>query len=72
MIFVSIEQDLNVELDWWPDYDAQVRYDIELVLTADGHIDGYVAWVYVWVEGGIFSGDIFDSLQPQLVAGAGP
>ncbi|MFP5390941.1 MAG: hypothetical protein ACLGI6_05260 [Gammaproteobacteria bacterium] len=71
-IFVSIEQDLNVELDWWPDYDAQVRYDIELVLTASGHIDGYVAWVYVWVEGGIFSGDIFDSLQPQLVAGAGP
>ena len=71
-IFVSIEQNLNVELDWWPDYDAQVRYDIELVLTAGGHIDGYVAWVYVWVEGGIFSGDIFDSLQPQLVAGAGP
>lgn len=69
-IFVSIEQDLNVALDWWPDYDAQVRYDIRLYLTADGRLDGYVAWVYVWVEGGIFSGDIFNSLRPQLVAGA--
>jgi hypothetical protein len=70
-IFVSIEQDLHVSIDWWPDYSAQVRYDVEVVLTADGHLDGFVAWVYVWVEGGIFSGDIYDSLQPQLLAGAG-
>lgn len=68
--FVSIEQDLNVALDWWPDYDAQVRYDIYLYLNAAGKVQGYVAWTYVWVEGGIFSGDIFDSLQPKLVAGA--
>jgi hypothetical protein len=69
-IFVSIEQDLNVALDWWPDYDAQVRYDVHVYLTDSGTLDAYVAWVYVWVEGGVFSGDIFDSLQPQLVAGA--
>lgn len=69
-IFVSIEQDLNVEIDWWPDYSAQVRYDIELQLTSEGRLDGWVAWVYVWVEGGIFSGDIYDSLQPKLFAGA--
>ena len=68
--FVSIEQDLNVALDWWPDYDAQVRYDIYLYLDGNGSVQGYVAWVYVWVEGGIFSGDIFNSLQPKLVAGA--
>jgi len=68
--FVSIEQDLNVALDWWPDYDAQVRYDIYLYLNGAGNVQGYVAWVYVWVEGGIFTGDIFDSLQPQLVSGA--
>ncbi|MCP4427812.1 MAG: hypothetical protein GY803_25295 [Chloroflexi bacterium] len=68
--FVSIEQNLNVALDWWPDYDAQVRYDIYLYLNGAGNVQGYVAWVYVWVEGGIFSGDIFDSLQPQLVSGA--
>jgi hypothetical protein len=68
--FVSIEQDLHVTLDWWPDYDAQVRYDIYLYLNGSGKVQGYVAWTYVWVEGGIFSGDIFDSLQPKLVAGA--
>jgi hypothetical protein len=68
--FVSIEQDLNVALDWWPDYDAQVRYDIYLYLDNVGTVRGYVAWVYVWVEGGIFSGDIFESLQPRLVSGA--
>jgi hypothetical protein len=68
--FVSIEQDLHVSLDWWPDYDAQVRYDIYLYLDGNGVVQGYVAWVYVWVEGGIFSGDIFDSLQPKLVDGA--
>jgi hypothetical protein len=68
-VFVSIEQDLNVALDWWPDYDAQVRYDIEIVVGEGGSLDAYVAWVYVWVEGGVFSGDIFDSLQPKLFAG---
>lgn len=69
--FVSIEQDLHVALDWWPDYDAQVRYDVFLYLDANRHIQGYVAWVYVWVEGGIFSGKIYNELQPKLVAGAG-
>jgi hypothetical protein len=69
-IFLSIEQDLEVALDWWPDYDAQVRYDIEIYLTPQRKIDGYVSWVYVWVEGGVFSGDIYDELQPQLVNGA--
>lgn len=69
-IFVSIEQDLNVALDWWPDYDAQVRYDIEVQLDGAGRVDAFVAWVYVWVEGGVFSGDIYDRLQPQLMAGA--
>lgn len=69
-IFISIEQDLNVAVDWWPDYDAQVRYDIYPYLSSTGRISAYVAWVYVWVEGGIFSGRIYDRLQPKLVAGA--
>lgn len=68
--FVSIEQDLRVELDWWSDYDAKVRYDVYLYLNSSGNIRGYVAWTYCWVEGGVFSGRIFDDLHPQLVAGA--
>jgi hypothetical protein len=69
-IFLSIEQDLNIAIDWWPDYDAQVRYDVVVYLTSQQTVDAYVAWVYVWVEGGIFSDKIFNSLQPKLVAGA--
>lgn len=68
--FVSIEQDLHVTVDGWFDYSAQVRYDIYLYLNAAGKISGYVAWVYVWVEGGILSGTIFNQIQPKLVAGA--
>lgn len=68
--FVRIEQDLRVALDWWPDYDAQVQYDVYLFLDGNGAVSGYVAWTYCWVEGGIFSGDIFDELHPKLVAGA--
>jgi hypothetical protein len=68
--FLSVHQDLTIELDWWPDYDASVTYDIYLYLDAGGHLRGYVAWVSDWVEGGIFSGDIYDELHPQLMAGA--
>lgn len=68
--FVSIEQDLTVSVPHWFDYDAQVRYDVYLYLDGRGSVQGYVAWIYVWVEGGILSGDIFNSLQPKLVAGA--
>lgn len=69
-IFVSIEQDLHVDVPNWFDYSAQVRYDLKIYRTSSGAIDGYVKWVYTWVEGGILSGTIFDRLQPRLVAGA--
>lgn len=68
--FIRIEQNLNIELDWWPDYDARIRYDIYLYLNSQGQIKGYVAWAHTWVEGGIFSGDIFDELHPKIVDGA--
>ncbi len=68
--FVSIEQNLNVAIDWWPDYDAQVRYDIYLYLNANGNVWGYSYYPYVWVEGGIFSGKIFNELYPKLKEGA--
>lgn len=68
--FVSIEQDLNVEVDWWPDYSAQVRYDIYLYLNSSGNVWGYSYYPYVWVEGGIFSKKIFNELYPKLKNGA--
>lgn len=68
--FVSIEQDLRVEVDWWPDYDARMRYDIYLYLHSPTEVQGYVAWVNTWIEGGVFSGKINDQLHPPVVAGA--
>jgi hypothetical protein len=68
--FLSIQQDLTIELDWWWDYDAQVTYDIYLYLNGSGKLQGYVAWVHDWVEGGIFSSEIYSELHPKLMAGA--
>lgn len=67
--FVRIEQNMNVEIDWWPDYDAQVQYDIYFY-TANGQVHAYVARTSTWVEGGVFSGSINDELHPQMVSGA--
>lgn len=67
--FVRIEQDMRVELDWWPDYDAQVQYDIYFYVSG-GEVHAYVARIRTWVEGGIFSGSINDELHPQMVDGA--
>lgn len=68
--FVRVEQDLTVELDWWPDYDARIQYDIYLYLNSNGKLQGYVAWAHTWVEGGIFSNRIKNELHPKVVAGA--
>lgn len=67
--FVRIEQNMNVALDWWPDYDAQVQYDIYFRVVG-GEVRASVARTHTWVEGGIFSGTIIDDLHPQMVIGA--
>ena len=69
--FVSIEQKLRVHINWWPDYDAKIRYDIYLYLDGN-EVKGYVAWASTWVEGGIFTGKILDQLHPKVVDGMRP
>jgi hypothetical protein len=68
--FVRIEQDLTVELDCWWDYDARVRFDIQMGLNGN-EVVAWVAWVHTWVEGGVFSGQISGKLHPKMVAAAG-
>jgi hypothetical protein len=68
--FVSIEQDLRVDVPWWPDYDARMRYDVYVYRHSPTEVRAYVAWISTWVEGGVFSGKILDQLHPQIVAGA--
>jgi hypothetical protein len=67
-IFATINQDLNVEINNWPDYDANVRYDIEFYLSSVGHLRGYARWSRVWVESGIFHDKVLGEIAPRLHA----
>ena len=64
-VFATIDQDLTVQLDNWPDYDANVKYDIEFFLV-NGRLRGVCQWSHVWVESGIFSGAVHDRIAPGL------
>ena len=67
--YLKIHQNLNIELSWWPDYDASITYHIYLYLDGAGRLRGHVArWAY-WVEGGIKSGEIADRLEPSVIEG---
>ncbi|WP_148085938.1 hypothetical protein [Actinocorallia herbida] len=69
-VFMTIDQDLNVAIDTWPDYSANVKYDVEFYLSG-GKLHGYARWSHVWVESGIFSGDVHDAIAPRLHAAKG-
>jgi hypothetical protein len=64
-IFMTIDQNLTVEISGWPDYDANVRYDVEFFLTGT-KIHGRAKWSHVWVEAGIFSQTVYDRIAPRL------
>lgn len=67
--YLSIQQRLNINIDWWPDYDARIGYFLYLYLDGAGKLQGYVQrWEY-WVEGGVKTGGIVDQLKPKVVSG---
>lgn len=68
-IYLLIQQGLNINLDWWPDYDARIGYHLYLYLDAAGKLQGYVQRWSAWVEGGVKSGQIMDKLKPKVIAG---
>lgn len=69
--YLKIHQKLNINVPWWPDYDATITYHLYLYLTSSGRLKGHVArWAY-WVEGGIKSGQIGDKLRPKVINGMG-
>lgn len=65
-VFLRIDQDLTVVLNNWPDYDANVKYDIEFFVDGGGRLRGYCRWSHVWVESGIFSGTVSERISPKL------
>lgn len=67
--YLKIHQRLDIEFDFWPDYDASITYHIYLGLNSSGKLFGYVArWAY-WIEGGIKTGGIEDKLRPAVISG---
>lgn len=68
-MYLKIHQKLNIDIPFWPDYDASITYHIYLYLNGSGKLRGHVArWSY-WVEGGIKSGSIADQLEPKVISG---
>jgi len=63
--FATIHQDLNVSIPYWPDYSASVEYHVQFNIS-NGSVQGWVAWVSVWVESGLISGTVFNNIQPPL------
>jgi len=69
LVYLKIHQNLNINIDWWPDYSAWVEYHIRLYLDGARHVRGYCArWAY-WIEGGIKTGGIEDRLRPAVQSG---
>ena len=68
-IYLRITQALNINLDWWPDYDASVTYYLFLFVDGSGRLQGFVQRWETWVEGGIKSSEISDKLAAKAQAG---
>jgi hypothetical protein len=68
-IYLKVHQPLDIEIDWWPDYEASITYHLLLSLSGSGRLRGQVArWAY-WIEGGAKADDIEDRLRPAVIAG---
>jgi hypothetical protein len=68
-IYLQITQALNINIDWWPDYDASMTYHLYLYLDGSKKLQGYCQRWSAWVEGGIKSGAIMNNLWPKVVDG---
>ncbi|MBI4268094.1 MAG: hypothetical protein HY662_04840 [Chloroflexi bacterium] len=64
--YIYLRIPVEVAIDWWPDYDAEVRYWIYLYVDSGGDLRGYVDWYGAWAEGGLKSGDVVDGLMDAL------
>ena len=68
-IYLQISQSLNINIDWWPDYDASITYHLYLYLDGAKKLQGHCQRWSAWVEGGIKSDGIMDRLWPKVVSG---
>lgn len=68
-MYLRIRQNLRIEIDFWPDYDAWMQYHVYLYVNGSGNIRGHVARSAYWVEGGVKASSIGDELWPKVLEG---
>lgn len=54
------------------DYHSHIAYDIAIDLESITRISAQVAWVTTWVEGGLFTDQVFDQLHTAAMDGVDP
>ena len=70
--YLKIFQPLHINMPWpFSDYAASLTYHIGLFPDGSGHLRCWGQAYHWWVESGIKSGHIGDSLGPQVASGLG-
>lgn len=64
--YIYLRIPIEVEIDWWPNYDAEIRFWIYLYVDNRGSLRGYVDWYGAWVEGGIKSDSVLEGIMDAL------
>ena len=54
-MYVYVRVPVEVEVDDWFNYDAEIRFWIYLYVTQDGQLHAWPDYYGAWVEGGIYS-----------------
>ena len=64
--YIYLRIPVEVEIDWWPNYDAEIRFWIYLYVDSGGSLRGYVDWYGAWVEGGVKSDSVLEGIMDAL------
>jgi hypothetical protein len=62
-MYVWVRIPVEVEVNNWFNYDAEIRFWIYLDVTQDGQLRARAEYYGAWVEGGILTDDILDDLM---------
>jgi hypothetical protein len=62
-MYVYVRIPVEVEVDDWFNYDAEIRFWIYLYVTQDGRLNAWPEYYGAWVEGGILTDDILAELM---------
>ena len=64
--YIYLKIPVEVEINNWPNYDAEIRLWIYLYVNDGGSLRGYVDWYGAWVEGGVKRDRVLDGIMDAL------